>query len=230
MGGEVAFSIRKNGKQETREFSKQAASHISTADFFAGKGAVHEDWKKAVPRLFAPIDYGLVAVDYDHKWVGSVQDYTHLDTQFFSGIRYRRETEHAKTELSKLFRAGRLLEVKGFEDVGLPGSDGFDAWFSALMQASKSRDEHSLQVKVAPPKGWTVVHFPGNRQGWEEFTKHLVRRGWQFSDEDMSAWEEFAQHRDMGGFSIQSIRAQSIYEDLDSATITPSLPRPASRL
>lgn len=228
MGGEVAISIRKKGQQETREFSKHAASEFSTQGFFQGKGLIHEEWKKLTPRQFAPIDYGLVAVDYDRKWVGSLQSYTNLDTHYCAGLLHRRDADQSKAELSKLFRAGRLVSLKGIEGAGLPGDEGFDPWFQQLIALAKKQNVNFFTAKTAPPRGWIMEEFPNNKQGWEAFTKKLVGGGWEFSDEDIAAWEAFADYRDMGGFSIQSIRAQSMYEQLDDATAS-TAPKTKSR-
>ena len=230
MGGEVAFAIRRAGKQETREFSKHAASQVCTADFFSNKGPFHQEWPTMPKVAFAPIDYGLVAVDFDQRWIGSVQDYTHMDTQFFSGLLYRGEGAKAKVELGKLLAAGRLKGLSDIEGVELPDGQDFDAWFKHLMKQARKQQAHALRAQVAPPKGWTIEHHPNSKEGWSAFVKDLARHGWEFSSRDIAQWEEYGRSREFAGLAINALVAQVAFEDIDQTTATVDTPRQRHRL
>lgn len=229
MGGEVAFAIRRGGVQETRELAKYAASHIATADFFSMRGSVHRTWNKAPKVPFAPLGYGLVAVDFDRKWVGAIQNYTNMRTQYFH-LFAPGEIENVKEELSKLHSAGRLVKIKDVCGISpLPGSN-FTEWFDTLVRRMRTHDANSFSVEVDPPKGWTVQSYTDDVIGWSEFVKDLSRSGWTFPASDIQSWKDYEHNGNPSAIAIEALVADAIHEDLDIATTTASSSRTRQRL
>ena len=230
MGGEVAFAIKKNGRLATKEFSKYAATNITRVDFFAGKGGLWKEWEKD-PRVevFAPIDYGLVVVDFDAKWVGGIQNYTGLTSRYI----YLSDEDEIKN-LKALWKMGRVESIQGDRGVSpspFPSEEKFQSWLDKQKKLSRAGcGPISIKAEISPPTGWQVVDFEKDAKGWAEFVACLVERGFDISDKDVPAWERFLGDKGLPLEIIASAVAHKTSEMLDANTTQVTMDKPRSRI
>ena len=107
MGGLVCVALRKNGETTAKVMSTwEADSLFWKRNFFANPKlpAVRES------RPFAPEDYGIIAIDADNRWVGSLQGYSTLAT--ISPLTLQQDVERARKVAVAM--AGKPLILETF--------------------------------------------------------------------------------------------------------------------
>lgn len=191
MSGDVAFAVRRNGRVSTREFPKQAASHVKSVDFFEGKGDIWKEWNRIKAEPFAPIYYGLVVVDFDTKWIACRQSYTSLTKEYvYTG------NKEELADLEGLWKAGRIEGYLDSEKGGVlvvpAKNQSFKEWIKPFLPSKKGDATlDSLVAKVSPPEGWTVVEFNKDEKGWQDFVAALIDKDFKISPRDVEVWEAF---------------------------------------
>lgn len=218
MGGTVAFAIKRDGKIQTREFGKSAVHALCSQAFFEGRGEIMEAWSHCPAQPFAPIQYGLIAVDFDAQWAGAIQGYAGVDNRIF----FQTNEEGFRNEALELFEAGRLrgFRKEDWQVAEVAGS--FDEFFEELRSYQKSVGSMSAQLLVDPPKGWVFEALDETENGWSDLVGKLLDLGWGFSDADMEAWVEFAKDQSMSPSIIGAAKSLAMREQLEKATIKPS--------
>ena len=223
---EVCIAIRRDGKQQARILHKRAPSAVAHAELYENRGSFLADWKEASKHIVAPVDYGLVVVDFDQKWAAGIQDCVSLDACYFYGT----NDPEVKEEMRALWNQGR---IEGFressQDIVSTPQKTFPAWWKALQAYQKQTDRTtSICLKVAPFPGWTVHGYDNDQLGWSTFARELLARHWTFSKREMQGWTDFAAEH---GFSVDPMgqgRAEFAAGHLEGATV-PARNAPATR-
>ena len=225
MGGDVAFTIKRNNRVSTRIFSKHASVEVSTQRFFEGKGDVWDNWKKSKAQPLAPYSYGLTVVDFDSKWVGSIQSYNSL-LQYFVYLKSGKldASLNDDPELKALWDAGRvenlgsyaqdIKTVKAIERaVGLLGKP-FDDVFPELINCVKEGGLHTVVLNTSPPEGWVFEEFEDNQ--YDILYQKLRALGFKFKDTDIEEWKTFLENHENGSHFLDA--------DLQKRTLQSSTP------
>lgn len=224
MAGDVAFSIRNKGCVSTRLLHKSAAQQVVTADLYRQENSVFSVWAQEPPQVFAPQGYGLVVVDFDTRWVGSIQGYARLDQ-----ARMQLNDEKDIEQLRQLWHEGRVTSNMDDPTNSIPRSEGFDDYIKKLKR-QQHRNNPCREVKfgVDPPQGWKIQEFSRAPSGWHGFAQSLVGRGFAFSDQEWAAWDSFLMKIDItdGAHAIRaSIEARAMNDQTppsDQETKAPS--------
>lgn len=219
MGGSVAFSIKKDGIIRTVEAGKGATGAVCGVDLFIDPHSLDLGYEDGHSEPFAPIDYGLTAIDFDAKWVGSIQDYCGLNKALFYGTNQPDFRRHAFS----LFEAGRL---RGFlnedrQEILLDAA-GFDHWFDSFLSHQEKNATNSTFLLVDPPSGWVFKQFENNKSGWDEMVCNLLDRDWHFDAAALSGWEGFAEQKSLPASIVAAARSAISHEKLDQATPRPT--------
>lgn len=215
MGGEVAFAIRSKGRITTRVLHKSAACELTTASFYDKSSQFHTDWKREPAAVFAPEGYGLVVVDFDRKWAGSIQGYTNTDYHYFS-IDRKDDFE----SLRDLWKERRVLSIRDREYEPFDQDQDFDTFWDALLR-NKEKHRYSVALNIAPPDGWTIEEFEENASGWHEFLERLIENNFKFPANSAQSWNQFFEYHE---FDLRFEHVQSEWEHrlISEKTISPN--------
>jgi hypothetical protein len=239
MGGDVAFAIKRKNRVSTRIFTKHASLEVSTQRFFEGQGEIWTNWKKSKAQPLAPYSYGLTVVDFDTKWVGSIQSYCSLfQYDVYSNARRSDASLNEDPELKALWDAGRVENLnsssytqdikaqKAIERaVGLLGKP-FDDVFPELINCVKEGNLYTLVLNTSPPKGWVFDQFESTQ--YDLFYQHLRERGFKFKDIDIEEWKTFLEN-DENGFCFLDADLQQRNLQLSTPPVSVKLSGPRRR-
>ena len=250
MGGLVCVALRKNGETTAKVMNTwQADSLFWKRNFFANpKLPIIRESKP-----FAPDDYGIIAIDADNRWVGSLQGYSTLAT--ISPLTLQQDAQWAEKVAKAM--AGKTLVLKTFcEPAGggqafhhptpftVPsGKIGAADLLKALNKASEQAQQelkanHLVdldtwkQVSQQLPSGWTIDHFDElEDSGWNGLCSKLVELNWLPSEQELDQWEyhlDYKQKYGGGNVSIagcKPLRSHYLERHLASALDEPGVSR-----
>lgn len=184
---ELTVVIRRDGEIKKGILPKQAAHMISRQDFIKVDGWCADGVLKENDAPLAPTGYGLLVIDFDHQWVGGIQSFTHLSSAFLLPSKIKKDRQ----DLKYLFENGRIEKIFNEFDDALVEFDR-DAGWDALWAQIKDQKGH-FRVEMAPPDGWSVENFSVPLKGapWEDFAQKLLELGFEFTQGDISEWEEY---------------------------------------
>lgn len=225
MGGEVAVAIRRKGRVSTRVLYKARACELTSSRLFKMAGPVFDEWKSEPAAPMAPDNYGLVVIDYDQKWAGSIQGYTNTDARFV-----QMDDQEDRDDLRALWDEGRVLGLTEKQYQNSEFKNGFDAFVEKYNQLNPKEKWHSLQFYIAPPKGWEIERFDEDDQGWTKMVHKLLNLGFKFSDRDLAAWDSYFgdYERDL---QVGVLRAHWEANKIEKSTMkAPSKRGPARRI
>lgn len=231
MGGSIGFTVREENGTEHRmcRWTNAMGSLIKDLKFYT-KSEDHlkeylktwydmvkdyDDAQKGIKPLpeitmvkvyapnpfLAPMDYGLVVVDYQTNTVLNIQGYTSLE-KLDCGLVYGDIKYSSKKEDSEYFR--ELCENKRI--IGLikkeldPNDDTkiiivteektftFDEAVKFLKKDEDLNFGRFFKVDTSP---WTFTRYPETKQGWIDFRKKVLELGFILNEEEISMWDEF---------------------------------------
>jgi hypothetical protein len=198
MSGDMAFSMRRNGRQSARVFNKTAADHFSDPHIFAPSHELWKVWKQTEAEVIAPHDYGLVAIDFDRKWVGEINSYTGLDVRQVDFRGFNGLPLTHKAELAKLYKADRLNGIlETCDRLVCPPGNSFGAWFKSLERWMRDNQTAHATISVGLPQGWSLEHFNGDADGWRGLAVAMIERDWTFNAPDRSAWQKYLKLKEL---------------------------------
>lgn len=236
MGGSLGFTIRKADGTEHRmcrwtnatpefinseKFLNEDEEHFSNfmlawndmrEDFLSGKNEHNMTMVYAPYPFLAPMDYGLVVVDYKTKTILSLQGYTSygrlLASSVIMAIRHSDRPSEEDLEcienFESLYKAGRIKQVNGY----LPEKDfepttvelpdfalGLDE-IKGLVHASKKFKLidgvvwSEFPIDMSP---WKIIDFEESGSGVAALRKAVEDLGFIITTEEEEHWKEFAE-------------------------------------
>ena len=212
MGGEVAMVLRSKGKIRVRHDHKAEAVFALWRPGFFKKPALAGRAHK-VP--FAPYDYGMVFIDADRKWVGSIQNYGDINRQDISCVldsdMGKQILPHTPAShpvaLRTPYRQGQargeqttLLNATGTSLENLQSALE-DAQRRAEQERKKNRwvkldEPEELEIQLPAP--WRVEEFDRtSADDWSTFIHRLMEHGVHPSPEEISLWHDYLIWREL---------------------------------
>lgn len=206
MGGTVAMVLRSKGKIRVRhDYKAEATYALWRPGFFKRPclaGRAHK-----VP--FAPYDYGMVFIDADRKWIGSIQNYGELTRHniswvFNSDMGTSILPQTPATHPVALRTPYRHGQMRG-EQATLLNANGTSleslkiALEDAQRRASIEREERGWVKLDAPenlevqlPAAWRLEEFDRcSAEDWNSFIHRLMEHGVYPSREDAEFWRDY---------------------------------------
>ncbi len=231
MGGSLGFTIReKNGKEHRMcRWTNQTPYFINCPQFinqnpehlkeYLGvwydmvKSYESGDYKKEdftmvdvyAPNPFlAPIDYGLVVVDYKTLNILHMQSYTNygriLASQVDSAIKgYEEDSEKDLEEIKQLHNEKRFKRVEcydGREEVEdhFPIIDisnfTIEQIFENCNYSNRKKDNCSWSEIYIDMSPWKITRFQENLDGCKKFKKAILDLGFILTDKEEELWVE----------------------------------------
>ncbi len=253
MGGLVCVALRQNGETTAKVMSTfQADSLFWKRGFFSNPKLP----SKLAAKPFAPEDYGIIAIDADNRWVGSLQGYSTLATM--SPLTIQQELNLATAVATAM--AGKTLVLKTFCRP-MEGGQSFhhptpftvpsgqigalelrQALDQATDQARRELEAQRLvdldtwkQVSQQLPAGWTIDHFDELQDaGWMALCSKLVDLNWLPSEEELQQWEAHLAYKEKySGANVsiagcKPLRAHYLEQHLSGSLGEPGIDRKKS--
>lgn len=217
MGGTIQIAKVKNGETQIVEAHTFELKHIHDLDFLNETGvgdaacAFDSIFKTRHHESLSPGGYGLVVIDFDHKWVGAAQEYTSIGS-FLGCVIHAQNFIHFKNQstkkskvkplpdselyfLEKMWDAGYLKQGIWDDGKNVPSLfsqrsiDTFDRLIEACNYDNPSPFGELGSILIEHPE-WTFQNFNENLEGWLEFGKTLIDRGFEMGGE-IQHWVEF---------------------------------------
>ena len=253
MGGMVCVALRKAGKTTACVIHTSQASGLFWRRDFLSKPSLapHQDNKP-----FEPDDYGIIAIDADTGWVGSLQGYCTLASIHPKTLKDDKETatDVAKASAGKTLVLQTFCEPKqGGKAFHHPtpfalaaGKTTATALREALRRAeAQAKDELQaldlvdvgimarVQQKLTP--GWTIEHFnESSDSGWQGFCEQLIKRNWLPTLEELMQWEKHLVYKRQNGEGVsvdgcKPLRAHFLEQQLEEKLDVPVSPKGPAR-
>ncbi len=244
MGGSIGVTIRKSNGEEIRRcrwtnalpsvfnnvrFLTQDESYLK--EYIERGEGMRNDWLKNKDSekfefnmtpvygpydTLAPVEYGLVVIDYKTKHILSLQGYCNapnvLPEYFvFAGIRrngnkliFREVMDDDKEShqlVKEFFDQKRvksyflLAEKEGLDEFPINYEDYKD-FEDFLLKMSKFREENRYFFQLGiDTKDWTVIKFKEEKEGYIEMKKYLQENlGFKLSEEEEKEWSDLHLH------------------------------------
>lgn len=223
MGGSVNIAVR-NGDIRTFSFSKQTLHSLAEPGFFEGSHAFWDGWKDGDTECCAPIDYGLVAIDYVTQWIGNIQNYTCLDCIYQDGWGAKSASDDRQEMLIKMRALWDNSQIIGIWNNVIPRhaipveTNDFDAWIASVDKYATKLRRNTVPIQVGLPAGWSMSAYKNDEFGWRHFANDLVTRGWNLNPQDILAWEAYAKSRDLPCNIIAAGQSRQDQQKLESST------------
>jgi hypothetical protein len=151
----------------------------------------HRLWKsfrRSNPKELVPDGYGLMTVDFDHRWIGHAQNYTHPFTMFSSML-----TDEYPIDKHPRLRSSRKHQfytpIAEFQRLWAKTSEDARAYILSKDLADGAWGWAT--ILLSPPQGWTQEHFQEDTHGWLAFARAIRTRGWQLSPAETHGWDEY---------------------------------------
>lgn len=221
MGGNVTIAVRRDGEVRSHILGTGAIPVLcQDMDFLNGNpGRVKTFWNglgKGAP--FAPHGYGLVVIDLDGKWIGSIQKHYDPSEFFGSTVLMSRNgrrapadshdlpLEHELFEMAlakgairrvKTSQGARYNLIANMADLSLdPGQ--LQSFYRTLEQDQQRRGtarRPAVDAALFEPEGWLFQKFPEDQhlKGWHDLAVALIERGFSFHPEDGQSWQRHCQ-------------------------------------
>lgn len=186
---ELAVAVRENGVVQTRLVHKHCVGHAFPLEALEKKGVLWEAFQQGEAVAFAPIDYGLVVIDFDTKWMGGFNGYSRLDRYYVS-----LEDKDQRAFLKQVFSQNRILGSASDEKLP-PAKGSFPKWVSAVKKAIGG---YALaKLFIAPPPGWVCQDFGrmySDSEAWGNLFLELSEKG--FDMNDTALWLDFLHQKE----------------------------------
>lgn len=225
MGGSVGITIRQEDDVEHRmcrwtnsipdfinhiKLIKKDESHLNdylslwfqmleeyTSGEYKKKEHTMSDVYAPYPFL-APMDYGLVVVDYKTSTILHMQNYTALGSILPCDIDFELTSKSELQDYKVLFDERRFLKVRcydpteGVDDpfpiIELDEKMSFEEFVTNCMDNDKIPKWRFIEVDLSP---WTITRFEKNLEGLKELKKSIIKLGFTFSEEEENMWKEY---------------------------------------
>lgn len=217
MGGFVTVALRQEGQVDCRRCHTSQLAGLFWTDTFFDRPALPKAW---VASAFVPHDYGIVVIDADHHWVGSLQGACSLAQMSVQELEsdVTSNGQMSATAAAKAARRTPLTLHTFCEPLGggpalhhptpLPAIAAVTA--TALRRALKkaqaqaaedlsgrrltSLDTWRFVQREAP--AWRLDHFDELKaEGWAQMCQALLDRDWIPSERDAAQWEAYLNHK-----------------------------------
>lgn len=253
MGGMVCVALRKKGKTTACVMhTSQAAGLFWQRDFFFKPSlAPHQDNKP-----FGPDDYGIIAIDADTRWVGSLQGHSTLASIHPKTLK---DDTITATDVAKA-AAGKTLVLQTFCEPK-QGGDAFHhptpfdlaagkTTATALREALRGAEAQAkaelkalglvdvgtmARVEQKLPPGWSIEHFnESSDSSWQGLCEQLLKRNWLPTPEELVQWEEHLVYKRQNGEDVsvdgcKPLRAHFLEQQLEEKLDGPASPKGTMR-
>lgn len=216
MGGHITLTTRKNGVVKSIDTMTGYLGYLRTLPFLNEDPNVrlHQILKDDPGSILAPLEYGLCIVDFDQKWIGSLQDYTDLSSWHSLSLRL----SHAGNikaddplliphlQLESAWEQGAIHRLDWYNGktqkqtqnkIKLKDFNQSEPFFK---QIEKDLDFFSnengpkartlINQVCFEPKGWTIQRFDHNAEGLIHFLRTLLEKDFPLQL-DGYGWQDF---------------------------------------
>lgn len=227
MGGEVTFLVKEGDRHDARVVPTSLINPLCRdLPFLTGqRGAMRERWERLERFASGPCDYGLVAIDRDSRWVGYVQNYTHVN-RFEPAVLTFVESEQGALRQALEGKAVRRAWIKNglssesvletLERLNIPNT--FEALMQRLLADQRreyeqdlSTDEPRVVALSFEPPGWCIQAFLSEQaRSWPALAQALVDRGFCFGAADEAEWNSYTEARQL--LSVNLLAKQAAHQ------------------
>lgn len=195
------LGLIKKHKRHLNGYLKQWFDMVK--DYDSGKKKLNMSEVYATHRILAPIDYGLVVVDYQSKTILHMQGYTMLGTILACDIHERRTPADEKKILAAMHKSGLFKKVmcydarpdRGEKENKFPIIDIDQNWtFEEFMhQCTINRNNNGIEWQriVLDMSPWKIVRFNETKKGLDKFKENVIKLGFVLTEEEKKTWSKF---------------------------------------
>ncbi len=231
MGGSIGFTVRQEDGTEHRmcRWTNSMDSLIKNLKFYTKSGdhlkeylktwydmvKDYDDAKKGIrplPKItmvdvyapnpfLAPMNYGLVVVDYITNNVLNLQGYTDLEKFDFNVVGYdilHSDNDEDYLYFKELCENKRVIGIinnepdphndKTIISVTTERIFTFEESKKFLKEEKRSMYGTFFKVDTSP---WTFTRYPKTKEGIIEFRKKVLELGFVLTDEEKTMWDEY---------------------------------------